>query len=643
MTAGGTVANSGTITGGGGAAGVDLEGGGSGGNGGWGIFLAAGGLITSGGMISGGSGGAGALGIVKSGTTGNGGGGVYISGGTLVTSGTITGGAGAQDGDAVMFGSLAGALVVDPGAGFIGSVDGGYTVGATSVSTLELASGASVGTLSGLGTQFVDFAQVTVDTGAQWTLLATDTIESGATLTNAGGISGGVTLAAGGELSNTSAGTVAAPSGSAVYGLSGGAATVVNAGLIANADGLAGQGISLAGGGSVTNQGGGSISGYDGICANGPITVLNAGSISGDVDGIKLLAGGSVTNQSGGTIFALDGIEGYNVAVTVANAGDIDGNAGTGVRLLAGGNVTNQDGGTITGAFYAIDSADVPLTVINAGIIAPPFFNVAGVRLFAGGYVTNQSGGTTTGGTGILASGGAMTVVNAGDITGSDGAPTVNEAVQFAAGYANRLVVDPAAVFNDIVTGGNVIGASAVSTLELAGTSAGTLSGIGTRFVDFAQTTIDAGASWTLTGANAFAAGTTLSNAGTLTVQDSALSDAGLVVNDGAIQIDPSDVTLAQLTGTGTVALTGGSTLDVAGSVAAGETNRLQVRRQYAGHQPGRVRGPDRRLHPRRHDRADRRHRCVFAWDRQWQYSANRAQSPSSGRSDARPQRRLCR
>ena len=82
-----------------------------------------------------------------------------------------------------------------------------------------------------------------------------------------------MTLAAGGKLSNTSTGTVAVPGGSAVYGLSGGAATIVNAGLIATADGLAGQGISLAGGGSVTNQRGGYISGYDGICANGAVTV----------------------------------------------------------------------------------------------------------------------------------------------------------------------------------------------------------------------------------------------------------------------------------------------------------------------------------------------------------------------------------
>ncbi len=522
LTAGATVANSGTITGGSGAAGVALDAGGSGGNGGWGIFLAAGGLITNGGVISGGSGGAGAFGFVHRGTTGDGGGGVYVSGGTLVTSGTITGGAGAQNGDAVRFGSLAGTLVVDSGAVFVGSVDGGDTVGAASASTLELASGASVGTLSALGTQFVDFAQVTVDTGARWALLATDTIESGVTLTNAGTVSGGVTLAAGGKLSNTSTGTVAVPGGSAVYGLSGAAATIVNAGLIATADGPAGQGISLAGGGSVTNQRGGYITGYDGICANGAVTVANAGSIAGDAGGIK---------------------------------------------LLAGGNVTNQDGGTITGAFYGVDGADVPLTLINAGIIAPLFVNVAGVRLFAGGYVTNQSGGTVSGGTGILSSGGAMTVVNAGDITG-----TGVDAVQFAAGYANRLVVDPASVFGGIVTGGNIIGASAVSTLELAGTSAGMLSGIGTQFVDFAQTTIDAGASWTLTGANTFAAGTTLWNAGTLTMQDTALSDAGLVLNDGAIDIDSSGVTLARLAGTGTVAITGGSTLDIVGSVAAGAT-----------------------------------------------------------------------
>ena len=81
-----------------------------------------------------------------------------------------------------------------------------------------------------------------------------------------------------------------------------------------------------------------------------------------------------------------------------------------------------------------------------------------------------------------------MTVVNAGTIAGT------TYAVQFAAGYANRLIVDPGAVFTGQVSGGNTIGAAQVSTLELASAgSAGTLSGLGTQYVDFAQVTVDAG------------------------------------------------------------------------------------------------------------------------------------------------------
>ncbi len=108
--------------------------------------------------------------------------------------------------------------------------------------------------------------------------------------------------------------------------------------------------------------------------------------------------------------------------------------------------------------------------------------------------------------------------------------------------------------------------------MELAGTSAGTLSGVGTQFVHFAQTNIDAAASWTFTGGNTLAAGTTLTNAGTLTVRDATFSDVGLVVNNGSIRIDPSTATFGTLIGTGTVAISGGSTLDMLGSVAAGET-----------------------------------------------------------------------
>ena len=386
---------------------------------------------------------------------------------TVVNAGTIIG-----TSDAVKFVSgVANRLVIDPNAVFTGTVTGGNAIGASHVSTLELASAGSVGTLSGLGTQFIDFGQVTVDAGAQWTLQASDTIEAGVTLANAGTLDGSVTLAAGGVLSNASTGTITASAGAAVYGETGGAATVVNAGVIAGGN-ENGEGIYLSAGGTVTNQSGGSISSYYGIEGRGgPVTVVNAGSITGSGQGIMLFAGGSVTNQSGGVIIG------------------------------------------VGPAIFAQNSA---ATVVNAGTIGYTE-GLSGVNLSAGGTVTNQSGGVIIGGDGVFGHGG-VTVVNAGTIIGAV------DAVQFGSSYANRLVIDPDAVFSGIVDGGNTIGATQVSTLELASAaSPGTLSGLGTQFVHFGQVTVDAGAQWTLQASDTIESGVTMTNAGTL----SGRGDAG--------------------------------------------------------------------------------------------------------------------
>jgi hypothetical protein len=86
-------------------------------------------------------------------------------GGTVTNAGTIIGG---SSGTAVQFGGGDDLLVVDPGAVFIGKVDGGGN------STLELAAGAGMGTLPGLGTSFVNFASVVLDPGAAWTVTLDD-------------------------------------------------------------------------------------------------------------------------------------------------------------------------------------------------------------------------------------------------------------------------------------------------------------------------------------------------------------------------------------------------------------------------------------------------------------------------------------
>jgi hypothetical protein len=189
---GGNVTNSGTILGGGtelqfsgSANGVDLSGGllvstglimggqyVNGGNYGFsagaGVDISSGTLIAAG-TITGGSGYASNLpGYASDGT------GVYLNGGTLVAEGTISGGlyVGASIPntlrDAVAFGTLAGTLIIHPGAVFNGEV--AATAGAGDV--LELA-GTAAGTLGGLGTEFTNFATLTVEAGANWTLAGT--------------------------------------------------------------------------------------------------------------------------------------------------------------------------------------------------------------------------------------------------------------------------------------------------------------------------------------------------------------------------------------------------------------------------------------------------------------------------------------
>jgi hypothetical protein len=611
-------------------------------------------------------------GSIGSGNTGSGTG-IYLQGGGSVTNqsgGTISGGS-----DAVKLGAgTANRLVIDPGAVFVGTVDGGNTIGSTVISTLELASAASAGTLTGLGTQFVDFADVTIDAGASWTL--SGTVSGIGTLTNAGTMGSGVTLGVAASITNQSGGTITGQD--AIDALTN-PVTVANAGILAGSSTASNAGIALQAGGLISNQSSGTISGRYGVYAKtDSATVTNAGYIIGlslNGDGIRLRAGGTVTNQSGGTISAaptppgsmtLSSSRGIFVqgggyianqsgglitggaagivtggagSLTVNNAGVIVGYFGSryhgialvdaGIEISATASVTNQSSATISG-YAGIYARFVPATVVNAGVIAGCYVGIrlnnggyaanqasgtitgysgvyagrgatmvnagiingtgtshygAGVELFSGGTFTNQAGGTIGGYRGVYALGGAATLVNAGTIAGS------HAAVYLRAGYANRLVVDPGAVFSGTVDGGNTIGATAVSTLELApgnsgsGASAGTLTGLGTQFIDFANVTIDSGATWTLAGDNTVAAGVCVTNAGSLLV-DGTLVIAGTISGAtyaaqvvtgeaGLVAIDPGAVFSGKVSGGNTIGSSITSTLELASGASAGTLTGL--------------------------------------------------------------------
>ena len=227
--------------------------------------------------------------------------------------------------------------------------------------------------------------------------------------------------------------------------------------------------------------------------------------------------------------------------------------------------VTNAASASITGYYHAVVISGGAGAVVNDGDIAVTSTAETGVKLKSGGSVTNVASAT------IMATyraidiyGGPATVVNDGSIV----AASSGTAVAFASGYLNRVTVDPGAVFRGLVNGGNPIGGAIVSTLELAsGTSVGTLSGLGAKYIDFAQITIDAGAKWLWTGANTIAAGATLTELG-----GASLTDTGTLVNNGTIVLDPSTMTVAGLIGTGSVTIETGSLLEVQGTVAGGET-----------------------------------------------------------------------
>ena len=347
---------------------------------------------------------------------------------TLTNSGTILG----TGAIAVAFGTANDLFILEGTAPRIqGRVDGG---GGTN--TLEFASGAGTGTLTGAGAYFANFGTGTVDAGARWTLAGGVTLGSTVTLTNSGTL--------------TDVGTL------------------VNAGLVTGSA----QAIVLGAGGLISNQAGGTINGGGGfaVYGSGAGTVVNAGSILSSTEDIYLTGGGSVTNQSGGTISGANGI-----------------------RLYDGGTVSNQSGGTIT-AYRAISDRYGSVAVVNAGVIAG---GTAGVDygIFAGHYgtVINQSGGVISGYAGVVIAANG-TVVNSGTIASSQG--DVGTAVSFTGGNA-RLIESPTATLIGSVYGGR--GGTAVLELA-SGASAGTITGLGTSITNFTSLVFDPGSQWTVEG-----------------------------------------------------------------------------------------------------------------------------------------------
>ena len=143
-------------------------------------------------------------------------------------------------------------VAMAPGAVFDGTVDGGNVIGSATVSALELASAAGQGTLSALGSQFIDFAAVTVDAHANWTI--SSAIQNGQRLTNDGTLAGVVLLAGGASVTNTSSGAITGSAGAIYAPTSAVPVTIANAGSIA-VTGPSGTAVNLDVAASISNTG----------------------------------------------------------------------------------------------------------------------------------------------------------------------------------------------------------------------------------------------------------------------------------------------------------------------------------------------------------------------------------------------------
>ena len=221
-------------------------------------------------------------------------------------------------------------------------------------------------------------------------------------------------------------------------------------------------------------------------------TVINDGTIHGGDNargyyfrGIEL--NGIITNHG-----LIQGGNGYLSSGASGLGGD-------GVQLLGGGTVTNF--GTIVGGMNATGAGH-------------------GVGIDIQGVITNF--GTVIGGVA-----GYGVIINGGTIEASGG-----DAVNGLGDSA--VVIDPGGVFI-----GEVLG----DVLEVSGTSAETLSGIGTQFLDFHTIDFNLGAAWAIEGTvtaldsgqviNGFSLNDTIFASGFAATSETYVANTGLEISDG--------------------------------------------------------------------------------------------------------------
>ena len=344
--------------------------------------------------------------------------------------------------------------------------------------------------------------------------LALDTANTYTGVTNVN--AGALNIQNGGALAGTSSVTVT--SGAALQ-LQGGISTTTAVGLTLNGAGTATNGALENVSGSNTYSGLIALGTNSTIGSDaGTLILSNTGTLTGSGNNLTLTGAGNGTlasfigtgagtlTKSGSGTWTLTGSNTYTGATNV-NAGAL--NVQSGGALAGTSSVTVASGAALQLQGGISTSSAVALTLNGTGIATNGALeNVAGNNTYSG-LIALGSNST------IGSDAGTLTLSNTGTITGS----------------GNNLT---------LTGSGNANLASIIGT----GAAAVTKSGSGT---------------WTLAGANTYTGGTTV-NAGTLVVGvNGALSDAGVSVTGGTLQLG-AGTGQAQMT---SLSITGNGALDV--------------------------------------------------------------------------------
>jgi uncharacterized protein with beta-barrel porin domain len=343
---------------------------------------------------------------------------------------------------------------------------------------------------------------------------------------------------------------------------------------------------------TITNETGGVISAADAdavrsgnhstINNHGTIQSFNGTPTSTGNDGIDFQSGnsGTVNNFAGGAIIgARHGITG-DLAQVVNNDGVITGQAGSGINIdsVSGTTIVNNTShGVITGTALNGDGdgidVDYLVNVNNSGTIQAvgTFAGETNEALaIGGGSVVNNAGGVITSvqraitvdDSNLGNAFGAVSIDNAGTITGQDG-----EAIRITSILANTLTNRATGVINgSVVMGagndsvnlyagstitGTLDGGAGSDTISLFGPGSATFAGAS----NFETLSVQSG-SWALTGTQSYSAATAVAGGATLGVTGMLNTGTLNFASGATYKVAATPATLG-----GTIAATGALTL----------------------------------------------------------------------------------